>query len=410
MSAQTVNVNGNVFRLASPTLNTPAVTLVARVGDAAPSANVSVTNSSPDGFTEGLKASIGGTALPFTSSGTIANLAAQGTDASNLHVGLNTATAGASAGTATVNFTSTGAGTTNAADASIGSTVVNLVGKIYQQAVALVNTLAVNFGIVHVGDSVSTQAVSVTNAAPVAGLNDVLQGTLAGAGGAFTTFGNLGAGVAAGATDSSSLQVGLNTATAGVFSGNTTTNFVSHDADQADLVINGISVNLSALVNNYANSDITITGGAGGLSHIGNAFTLDFGQVQQGSGTLSAFLAILNNVSGPADRLSGYFDLTGANDYLFSGFNPFTNLAAGSSQGGYDISFDTNVLGNFSDTILLSSIGSNSSGYSGGLSQITLLIQGGVLARTTTVPEPATLFLLALGLVGILLVRRPSAA
>ena len=153
LPSQIVNVSGNVYRMASPTLNTPNVTLVARVGDAAPSANVSVTNSSPDTFTEGLKANIGGTASPFTSGGSIANLAAQGTDASSLHVGLNTATAGASTGTATVNFSSTGAGTTNAADASVGAAVVNLVGKVYQQAVAQVNTLAVNFGIVHVGDN-----------------------------------------------------------------------------------------------------------------------------------------------------------------------------------------------------------------------------------------------------------------
>ena len=250
----------------------------------------------------------------------------------------------------------------------------------------------------------------MTNAAPVAGLNDVLKGNLAGANGAFTTSGDLGAGVGAGATDSSSLKVGLNTATAGTFSGSTTANFVSHDADQADMAINGILVNLSAQVNNYANVDIAYTGGIGGLSRNGDVFTLDFGQVWQGSGTLNAFLAILNNVNGPADLLSGSFDLTGANDFVFSGFNPFTNLAAGISQGGYDIGLDTGILGNFSDSILLSSIGSNASGYSDSLSQLTLLIQGDVLARTTTVPEPGTLFLLALGLVGILLVRRPPSA
>ncbi len=411
LPSQTVNVSGNVYRLASPTLNTSNVTLVARVGDSAPSANVSVTNSSPDAYTEGLKASIGPATTPFTSGGSIANLAAQGTDASSLHVGLNTVAAGASASTATVNFTSTGAGTDNAADLSVGSAVVNLVGKVYQQAVAQVNTVAVNFGIVHVGDNNVSQAVSVTNAAPVAGLNDVLKGSLAGAGGVFSTSGTLGTtGVAAGATDNSSLKVALNTATAGIFSGSTTGNFVSHDADLADLVLNGIPVSLTAQVNNYANADIIDAGGAGALSRNGNVFTLDFGHVHQGSGTLSADLAVLNDVSGPADLLSGFFDLTGANDYTFNGFNPFTDLAAGISQGGYDISFDTGVLGNFSDSIVLSANGSNASGYSGDLSQITLLIQGDVIANTTTVPEPATLFLFALGLVGILVVRRAPSA
>ncbi|MBI2802257.1 MAG: choice-of-anchor D domain-containing protein, partial [Gammaproteobacteria bacterium] len=404
LTAQTVNVSGAVYRLASPTLNTPSVNLVARVGDAAPSANVSISNSSPDVFTEGLKASIGGTSAPFTSSGAVANLAAQGTAASSLQVGLNTATAGTSAGIATVNFSSTGAGTTGAADVSVGSAIVNLAGKVYQQAVAQVNTTLVNFGIVHVGDTVSPQAVSVTNAAPVAALNDVLQGDLSPISGPFSTTGTLGAGLAAGANDNSSLKVALNTATAGIYSGTTTARLVSHDADQADLVINGIPVALSAQVNNFANADIAKSGGAGTLSRSGNNVVLDFGQVQQG-GTLSTMLSVLNNVLGPADLLSGFFDLTGANNFLFSGFNPFSDLAAGSSQGGYGIGFNRSSLGSFSDTILLSAIGSNASGYSDtSRTRLTLQIRGNVVAGT--VPEPGTLFLLPLGLLLILLGRR----
>src|SRR5207302_10058756 len=54
-----VAVQGNVYRLANPTLNTSSVALAARVGDPSPSSAVSVTNTSPDAFTEGLKASLG---------------------------------------------------------------------------------------------------------------------------------------------------------------------------------------------------------------------------------------------------------------------------------------------------------------------------------------------------------------
>ena len=114
-----VAVQGNVYRLANPTLNTSSVALAARVGDASPSAAVSVTNTSPDAFTEGLKASLGTAPSGFSSSGSIGNLAAGGTNSSSLRVGLNTATSGTFSGSVGVNFTSTGAGTDNAPDLAL---------------------------------------------------------------------------------------------------------------------------------------------------------------------------------------------------------------------------------------------------------------------------------------------------
>ncbi len=58
LASQDVAVQGAVYRLADPTLNTNSVNLVARRGDAAPTAAISVSNQSPDAFTEGLKASV----------------------------------------------------------------------------------------------------------------------------------------------------------------------------------------------------------------------------------------------------------------------------------------------------------------------------------------------------------------
>ena len=86
--------------------------LAAGVGDASPTTTLSVTNASPDLFTEGLKASFGATPSPFTGSGVIANLAAAQTDATSIFLGLITGTPGTFGGTATVDFTSTGVGTT----------------------------------------------------------------------------------------------------------------------------------------------------------------------------------------------------------------------------------------------------------------------------------------------------------
>ena len=406
LPSQTVNVSGNVYRLANGTLNTPSVNLAARVGDASPTAAISISNSSPDVFTEGLNASIGGTASPFTSSGSISNLAAQGTAASALQVGLNTATAGTSLGTATVNFTSTGAGTTGAADVSVGSAVVNLVGKVYQQAVAQVNTLLVDFGIVHRGDAVAPIAVSVSNTAPVAGLNDVLQGSLGGASGPFSASGTLGAGVAAGATDSSSLTVALDTSATGVFNGSATASLTSHNADMADLVVGGIPVVLlSAQVNDFANADLRKIGGEGSLSRSALQIVLDFGNVTQGSGTHSTSLEVFNNVAGLGDLLDGQFSFIDANDFLFSGFNSFADLAAGSHTGSLGVSFDAVNLGAFSDTIVLASRGHNASGFSGALPDVTLLIKANVTAGST-VPEPESLLLMAIGMAALIASRR----
>lgn len=100
LAAQDVSVQGAVYRLADPTLHTNSVNLLARRGDAAPTAAISVSNQSPDAFTEGLKASVTSTPVGFSGSGNLANLVAGGTDAGSLQVALNTSTAGSFAGNA----------------------------------------------------------------------------------------------------------------------------------------------------------------------------------------------------------------------------------------------------------------------------------------------------------------------
>ncbi|HYP68750.1 MAG TPA: choice-of-anchor D domain-containing protein, partial [Thiobacillaceae bacterium] len=404
--SQNVQVTGNVYRLANPTLNTPSVTLAARVGDTAPSASVSVTNTSPDAFTEGLKASFGTTTAGFTPTGSIANLAAGGTDASNLNVALaSTATSQNVSGTAQVNFESTGAGTTGATDISVGSTLVNLVGKVYQQAVALVNTAAVNFGIVHVGDVVTAQNVSVTNNAPSAVLNDVLTGSIS-ATGPFTAGGNLGAGLGAGATDASSLMVGLDTSTAGSFNGQATISAQSHNADMADLALGNALVSLSATVNNYAVADLKKTGGAGNFTSSGNIFTLDLGNLVQGTGAVDALLEALNNVAGPSDLLNGSFDLSGSTHFQLTGFNNFADLGAGDAAA-LEIGFDPTLLGLVSDTITLSAFGHNASGFVGDTQVLTLILKANVVAES--VPEPGSLALVGIALLALAIIRRNSA-
>ncbi|MQM29339.1 MAG: hypothetical protein CRU78_01825 [Candidatus Accumulibacter phosphatis] len=408
LAPQTVNVSGDVYRLANPTLNTAAVTLVARRGDVAPSAAISVSNASPDSFTEGLKAGFASAtpATGFGASGSIANLAAQGTDASSLQIALNTSSAGSVAGSAQVNFASTGAGTTGAADISVGSQVVSLAGKVYEKAVAQVNTALVNFGIVHKGDVVTAKNISVTNSAPVAALYDTLQGSFINM--PVGPFGGSGSvsGLAAGQTDASSLLVSLDTTSAGVFTqGGDRLQFASHNADMADLGLGNSALTLQAQVNNYADPNFSKTSGTGLLSGGGFDFLLDFGTLTEGSGMVSALLQLANDVSGPADLLDGAYSFA-LNEFLKTGFDAFSGLGAGDSQSGLRISLDTRSIGNFSDTIVLAAVGHNGSGYSADFKDIRLTVQARVEAGGSEVPEPGTLLLLTIAMAIIVLQRR----
>ncbi|MCB1966371.1 MAG: choice-of-anchor D domain-containing protein, partial [Candidatus Accumulibacter sp.] len=405
LTPQTVNVSGDVYRLADPTLNTSSVTLAARRGDAAPTAAISVSNSSPDNFTEGLKAGIGATPAGFTGSGSIGNLAAQGTDAGSLQVALDTGIAGSFGGDARLDFESTGAGTTGAADISVGSQLVSLAGKVYEKAIAQVNTALVDFGIVHKGDVVTAKNVSVSNGAAVAGLNDTLQGSFINMpSGPFGGSGSVD--VAAGQSDASSLLVSLDTSNAGVFSSSgDRLQFASHNPDMADLALANASLALQAQVNNYVDPTFLKTSGAGVLSGTGLNFMLDFGTLTQGSGMVSALLALANDASGPADLLDGAYALA-VSDFLKSGFVDFTDLAAGQSQGGLQISLETLNVGNFSDTIVLSALGHNASGFSAAFGDVTLTVQARVQAGGGQIPEPGSLLLLTIALAIIVLQRR----
>ena len=212
-------------------------------------------------------------------SGNITNLAAQGTDNNTLKLALNTGTAGNFAGTVGDNFTSTGAGTDNASDFSVGSSNTALSGKVYTPAVANVLTASpINFGIVHVNDPTQTRSVAVQNGAIATALNDVLIGSIGAGGAPFSGSGNLGGGLGPQA-QSSALQTNLSTMTAGIFTGTANLALASHDAQLADLPLSTSPLALQGQVNHYAALAFQQQGGQGGLTGGGNAFNLDFGNV-----------------------------------------------------------------------------------------------------------------------------------
>ena len=411
LASQNVTVTGAVYRTANAQNVTPSVTLASRVGGAA-SGNVSITNQSPDVFTEALKVQADAAPGGFNVGPNPANIAAQGTGA--LQVNLNTGTAGTFSGNLTLNHISTGAGTTNAADIGVGSSNVALTGKVYTAATATVQP-SVNFGIVHVGDVVTAQGVAVQNNAPVTALNDTLRAQIGGAAGPFTSNNGAVAGLAAGAAaNTTALTVGLNTATAGVYNGTATVALRSQNGDMADLVLTPQNVALNGQVNKYANADFHKLSGAGAITRSGNIFTLDFGTVFQNSGALSTHIDVQNLVGGgPADLLSGSLNVTDGNDFTSLLLGAFGGVGADAfSADLLSLTLNSNALtlGLHSDDIELIWNGSNASGYNGPNSTYTLHVIGNIIARGNNVPEPGTILLMTIALAGFGAIRRRKSA
>ena len=399
LPSQTVNMNANVYQVAQASGLPATVNVGAFRTSGSPvtqAVTLTNTNITPAGFQEGLNATIVGTGGAGAASGALNNVAAG--NSGNLQIGV-AGVAGVNTGTVQVQLATNGSGTSGLGTLNLGGPqTVNVTGLGYTTAQATVQP-SVNFGIVHVGDVVAAQGVSVQNSAPVTALNDTLKAWIGGATGPFTSNNGTVAGlVAGGAANTTALTVGLNTNAAGVFNGGTATvGLTSHNPDMADLVLAAQNVALNAQVNNYALSTFVFGSGAGSLSENGNIYTLDLGSVLQNATPLSTTLFASNAAIGPADLLDGLFQFLDTPDFNEI-FNPFSNLAAGADSAALLLSLNTANLGNFSDTIVLHGTGHNGSGYSGAIADITLLVEGNVISRGVNVSEPNSLALFALGL------------
>ena len=379
-----------------------------RVGAAIDSQSITVSNAAAtSAYSENLKATYSGSTVPFSfnKSGSSDTIAA-GSYVTGT-IALSSATAGdftgANQGKINIGFTSL-AGAAGLSDTGLASQTVSLSGKIYAEAVADVQTPALNFGIVHVGDVIAAHSISVKNSATGA-LTDVLNAMVSSAPASFSAGSTAVNSLAAGAVDATSLNVSLDTSKNGVFNGNANLAFSSYDADLGGLALAGQTVALSAQVNNYADAAYAQVGGEGSFSSSGHNFTLDFGTISKGSDLLTS-LAILNIANGFADTLGGSFQFSG-NGFALSGNNPFSGIAAGGQQTGLAIDFNTAALaaGNYSADLIFQGIGSNASGYSAAIGSYDLHITGTVGA-VSSVPLPPAVWLFGVGLSGLVSIGR----
>jgi hypothetical protein len=420
LGSDTITVTGAGYLLAAGDASNPLNFGAARVGDAAlvQALNIANTAAASGGFTETLTADID--AAPFnyaTATNQVSGIAA--VSSTNVDVTLNTDTAGDFSGQILgLTYTSNEVGGSGLGDSGIGGENVTLNGKVYAAAVADVQTPSpVDFGVVRKGDLVAAQAVSIGNSVSGA-LTDVLTGGFGAVDGPFTGSGDLGTGVAAGDTDTSSLTLGLGTATAGVFSGTAAFDLNSHNDDMSDIAALATDLLLTAQVNELASPEYQQQSGDGSLSGGGLSFVFDFGDILEGSTTLlDASLALLNEqlvAVDPGtgiiaqDNLDGAFGIPVSSVFDFSNFDDFIDLIAGGGLDDLLIEFDPTgrAVGTYSDRVFLDGLSTYTGLGDVVLPQVELLVRARVVQGGGSVPLPSILFLFMPGLGGLLWLRR----
>jgi len=189
LASQTINVSGDVYRLASGSTTGTVSFGGTHVGDLV-SQTLTVSNTATtDGYSEKLDASFGTATGGITNSGA-ANLIVAGSDSSAMSVGIDTTTAGAKSGNVDVNFNSNGTGTSGLATISSGFQNVSVSGDVYNYAnVGLQHvsggsawdsrSLTLDFGTFTQGSGTQTSIFSLANSGLDSSYTDLLDGNYA---------------------------------------------------------------------------------------------------------------------------------------------------------------------------------------------------------------------------------------
>jgi len=366
------------------TLSTPINLGPVHVGGTLSTAlNITNTAAPTGGYTENLGASLGGTTGAATSAGSITGLGAGGSS-SAISVGLNTGTAGALTGTATVGFTSQAiaAGLTNT---SLGSQTVTINGTAYN--LAQVTLGSINIGNVLVGSN-PTVNLNVLNSGPAGSytegldalvnsinttLNSVSAPTLLASTNSLT---NIGVGT------SQNLQFTLNTSAAGTIGGNVAVNLFSDGLTTSGLGTTFLGTQSASVVGIIAN----VGNLANPSAATPNPVTLN---ARVGAASPTQALSIMNIADGGNQEGLNASISTASTGVTASG--SFTSLAAGSTNNSsLVVGINTATAGsrNGSATIALASDGTYNSGVTTSLGTQTITVQGGVYQEAAATIAP----------------------
>ena len=319
LASQSVAISGALYAYAAAALNSSTVAFGnVHVGDTI-NQGLTLTNSTPasSGYAEALDASIAATTGAANATGAV-NLLAAGTASTGLSVGLQTASAGAVTGNATIALASDGAGTSGLGVTTLPSQTVAVSGTVYAEAAPVLGSTAITLGNVHVGATDST-ALSLTNATTNAAYTEGLDASFTGTTGAATDAGSLGL-LAAGATDTSSLTVGVSTASAGLISGTATLGLTSDGQGTSGLANTALptqTVAVSGAVYALATPSLAATSYNAGVVHVGDS--------------VSQALSLTNTAANPAYTETLDAGITGTTGSVTS-TGSVNQLAAGATD------------------------------------------------------------------------------
>ena len=259
LASQTINVSGDVYRLASGSTDETVNFGGTHVGDSV-SQTLTVRNTATtDGYSEKLDASFGDVTGTGVTTRGAANLIAAGSDNSDMSVGIDTATAGAKSGSVEVNFISNGTETSELGTISNGSQNVVVYGDVYNYANAGLQHvsggtwdgtgLTLNFGTFTQGSGTQTAIFSLANSGLDSIYTDLLDGNYTfSLDSAFSSANVSNFTDLAGGSSLTNLGFLFDTSFVGNYAGSVFLAFTGHNASGYSGALDGMSINFKGNV------------------------------------------------------------------------------------------------------------------------------------------------------------------
>ena len=268
LSSQTVNVSANVFRLAeNVTKPNPINFSSSHVGDEV-SQTLNITNKAiNDGYSEKLDASFGVAGGDANHNNVGISQLAAGASNNDMVVSLDTQTAGAKAGTITIDYQSHGVGTSGLGFSGLSSEILKVSGDVYNYVNVLlgssgygsfssgaVNQYTLDFGDISKGSGLFTANLSVMNNGLNSEWTDLLDGQFdVNAISAWTVFGKndqLEFANIFGGSSFNGFNFGLDTLALniGQYAGDITLNLLGHNKSGYQGVLSSIYLHINANV------------------------------------------------------------------------------------------------------------------------------------------------------------------